>query len=193
MNPQRKKLSQLTTLAFIIAMILLMTFTPNFGYIQTGIFSITTLHIPVLIGSITLGPLGGLVLGSTWGITSYLYALSLGTLEAAIFLNPLVSIVPRILVGLSVAYLGLALKNLKIKDLYKYGFLAAAGTLINTILVLSAIFTFESTGLISFNQALSTILTIIISTNALLELFAAVVLVPSVIIALKKIRKDLFI
>ena len=116
MNTQRKQLSQLTTLAFLIAMIVLMTFTPNFGYIQTGIFSITTIHIPVLIGSIALGPLGGLVLGTTWGITSYLYALSLGTLEAAIFLNPLVSIAPRILVGLSVSYLSLVTRNIKLKD-----------------------------------------------------------------------------
>lgn len=192
MNTQRKQLSQLTTLAFLIAMIVLMTFTPNFGYIQTGIFSITTIHIPVLIGSIALGPLGGLVLGTTWGITSYLYALSLGTLEAAIFLNPLVSIVPRILVGLSVSYLSLATRNIQLKDVYKYSFLAASGTLINTILVLSAIFTFESAGLISFNQALSTILTIIISSNALLELFAAIVLVPAVIVALKKVRPNLF-
>jgi uncharacterized membrane protein len=192
MNTQRKQLSQLTTLAFLIAMIVLMTFTPNFGYIQTGIFSITTIHIPVLIGSIALGPLGGLVLGTTWGITSYLYALSLGTLEAAIFLNPLVSIAPRILVGLSVSYLSLATRNIQLKDVYKYSFLAASGTLINTILVLSAIFTFESAGLISFNQAVSTILTIIISSNALLELFAAIVLVPAVIVALKRVRPNLF-
>ena len=192
MNTQRKQLSQLTTLAFLIAMIVLMTFTPNFGYIQTGIFSITTIHIPVLIGSIALGPLGGLVLGTTWGITSYLYALSLGTLEAAIFLNPLVSIAPRILVGVSVSYLSLATRNIHLKDVYKYSFLAASGTLINTILVLSAIFTFESAGLISFNQAVSTILTIIISSNALLELFAAIVLVPTVIVALKKVRPNLF-
>lgn len=192
MNTQRKQLSQLTTLAFLIAMIVLMTFTPNFGYIQTGIFSITTIHIPVLIGSIALGPLGGLVLGTTWGITSYLYALSLGTLEAAIFLNPLVSIAPRILVGLSVSYLSLVTRNIKLKDVYKYSFLAASGTLINTILVLSSIFTFESAGLISFNQAVSTILTIIISSNALLELFAAIVLVPAVIVALKKVRPNLF-
>lgn len=192
MNTQRKQLSQLTTLAFLIAMIVLMTFTPNFGYIQTGIFSITTIHIPVLIGSIALGPLGGLVLGTTWGITSYLYALSLGTLEAAIFLNPLVSIAPRILVGLSVSYLSLVTRNIQLKDVYKYSFLAASGTLINTILVLSAIFTFESAGLISFNQAVSTILTIIISSNALLELFAAIVLVPAVIVALKKVRPNLF-
>jgi uncharacterized membrane protein len=192
MNPQRKKLSQLTTLAFFIAMIVLMTFTPNFGYIQTGIFSITTIHIPVLIGSIALGPLGGLVLGTTWGITSYLYALSLGTLEAAIFLNPLVSIAPRILVGLSVSYLSIGLSHIKIKDVLKYSILASAGTLINTILVLSAIFTFESAGLISFNQAVGTIITIIISSNALLELFAAIVLVPSVILALKKVRPNLF-
>ena len=113
MNTQRQRIIQMTTLALLIALIGLMTFTPNFGYIQTGLFSITTIHIPVIIGSAILGPLGGLVLGLTWGITSYLYALTLGTIEAMIFLNPMVSIVPRILVGLIISYSSLALKNVK--------------------------------------------------------------------------------
>lgn len=192
MNTQRQRIVQMTTLALLIALIGLMTFTPNFGYIQTGLFSITTIHIPVIIGSAILGPLGGLVLGLTWGITSYLYALTLGTIEAMIFLNPMVSIVPRILVGLIISYSSLALKNVKMNDWLRYALSAFIGTISNTILVLSAIFIFESAGLISFNQALSTIYTIVISTNGLLELFSAVFLVPSVVTAIKKVRPHLF-
>ena len=192
MNTQRQRIIQMTTLALLIALIGLMTFTPNFGYIQTGLFSITTIHIPVIIGSAILGPLGGLVLGLTWGITSYLYALTLGTIEAMIFLNPMVSIVPRILVGLIISYSSLALKNVKMNDWLRFALSAFIGTISNTILVLSAIFIFESAGLISFNQALSTIYTIVISTNGLLELFSAIFLVPSVVSAIKKVRPNLF-
>lgn len=192
MNTHRQRIVQMTTLALLIALIILMTFTPNFGYIQTGLFSITIIHIPVLIGAAILGPLGGLVLGLSWGLTSYLYALTLGTIEAMIFLNPMVSIVPRILVGLIVSYSALLIKNLKIKDLLKYAIVAGIGTLSNTILVLSAIFAFESAGLVSFNQAVATIYTIVISTNGLLELSAAIFLVPAVITAIKRIRPNLF-
>ena len=184
----RERLIRITTLGILMALIILMTFIPNIGYIQTGLFSITTIHIPVIIGAALLGPLGGLVMGATWGITSYFYALSLGTIEAMIFLNPMVSIVPRILVGLIVSYSAILLEKWVKKAPLRYSLIAIIGTLSNTVLVLSAIFLFASAGLVSFNQAVSTIFTIVISTNGLLELFSAAILVPAVIQAIRRIR-----
>lgn len=184
---RRQSIQRITRLGILMGLIILMTFIPNIGYIQTGLFSITTIHIPVLIGAALMGPIGGLVLGLTWGLTSYFYALTLGTIEAMIFLNPMVSIVPRVLVGLIVSYTTLALDKVKMKEVLKYGLVAGIGTLSNTVLVLSSIFIFASEGVLSFNQAFSTIITIIISTNGLLELFAAVIIVPAVVKAIRKI------
>lgn len=184
---RRQSIQRITRLGILMGLIILMTFIPNIGYIQTGLFSITTIHIPVLIGAALMGPIGGLVLGLTWGLTSYFYALTLGTIEAMIFLNPMVSIVPRVLVGLIVSYTTLALDKVNVNEVLKYGLVAGIGTLSNTILVLSSIFIFASEGVLSFNQAFSTIITIIISTNGLLELFAAVIIVPAVVKAIRKI------
>jgi uncharacterized membrane protein len=184
---RRQSIQRITRLGILMGLIILMTFIPNIGYIQTGLFSITTIHIPVLIGAALMGPIGGLVLGLTWGLTSYFYALTLGTIEAMIFLNPMVSIVPRVLVGLIVSYTTLALDKVNVKEVLKYGMVAGVGTLSNTVLVLSSIFIFASEGVLSFNQAFSTIITIIISTNGLLELFAAVIIVPAVVKAIRKI------
>lgn len=184
---RRQSIQRITRLGILMGLIILMTFIPNIGYIQTGLFSITTIHIPVLIGAALMGPIGGLVLGLTWGLTSYFYALTLGTIEAMIFLNPMVSIVPRVLVGLIVSYTTMALDKVEIKDVLKYGLVAGVGTLSNTVLVLSSIFIFASEGVLSFNQAFSTIITIIISTNGLLELFAAMIIVPAVVKAIRKI------
>lgn len=184
---RRQSIQRITRLGILMGLIILMTFIPNIGYIQTGLFSITTIHIPVLIGAALMGPIGGLVLGLTWGLTSYFYALTLGTIEAMIFLNPMVSIVPRVLVGLIVSYTTMALDKVEMKDVLKYGLVAGVGTLSNTVLVLSSIFIFASEGVLSFNQAFSTIITIIISTNGLLELFAAVIIVPAVVKAIRKI------
>lgn len=184
---RRQSIQRITRLGILMGLIILMTFIPNIGYIQTGLFSITTIHIPVLIGAALMGPIGGLVLGLTWGLTSYFYALTLGTIEAMIFLNPMVSIVPRVLVGLIVSYTTLALDKVNVKEVLKYGLVAGIGTLSNTVLVLSSIFIFASEGVLSFNQAFSTIITIIISTNGLLELFAAVIIVPAVVKAIRKI------
>ena len=184
---RRQSIQRITRLGILMGLIILMTFIPNIGYIQTGLFSITTIHIPVLIGAALMGPIGGLVLGLTWGLTSYFYALTLGTIEAMIFLNPMVSIVPRVLVGLIVSYTTMALDKVNMKEVLKYGLVAGIGTLSNTVLVLSSIFIFASEGVLSFNQAFSTIITIIISTNGLLELFAAVIIVPTVVKAIRKI------
>ena len=139
---RRQSIQRITRLGILMGLIILMTFIPNIGYIQTGLFSITTIHIPVLIGAALMGPIGGLVLGLTWGLTSYFYALTLGTIEAMIFLNPMVSIVPRVLVGLIVSYTTLALDKVNMKEVLKYGLVAGIGTLSNTVLVLSSIFIF---------------------------------------------------
>ena len=184
---RRQSIQRITRLGILMGLIILMTFIPNIGYIQTGLFSITTIHIPVLIGAALMGPIGGLVLGLTWGLTSYFYALTLGTIEAMIFLNPMVSIVPRVLVGLIVSYTTMALDKVNMKEVLKYGLVAGIGTLSNTVLVLSSIFISASEGVLSFNQAFSTIITIIISTNGSLELFAAVIIVPAVVKAIRKI------
>jgi len=185
---QRQSIQRITRLGILIAIIVLMTFVPNIGYIQTGLLSITTIHIPVIVGSALLGPIGGLVLGTTWGITSFLKVLSMpSTVETAIFLNPMVSIFPRILVGLIISYTTIGLgKLIKNKDL-KYAFVAGIGTLSNTVLVLSSIFIFAQGGVLSFNQAFSVIVTVIISTNGLLELILAVILVPIIIRAISKV------
>ena len=185
---QRQSIQRITRLGIMIAVIFLMTYVPNIGYIQTGLLSITTIHIPVIVGSAILGPVGGLVLGATWGITSFLKVLSMpGTVETAIFLNPMVSIFPRILVGLIISYSTIGLGNLiKNRDI-KYVLVAAIGTLSNTVLVLSSMFIFAQGGVLSFNQAFSVILTVIISTNGLFELISAIILVPIIIRAVSKV------
>ena len=67
---RRQSIQRITRLGILMGLIILMTFTPNIGYIQTGLFSITTIHIPVLIGAALMGPIGGLVLGFTWRLSS---------------------------------------------------------------------------------------------------------------------------
>ena len=53
-----------------MAIIAVMTFIPNVGYINLIVIKATLLHVPVIVGSIVLGPKMGAVLGATFGITS---------------------------------------------------------------------------------------------------------------------------
>ena len=64
------KVHRITLTAILMAVILLMSFTP-LGYLRVGIVSITFLAIPVVIGAILLGPLYGGLLGAVFGLTSF--------------------------------------------------------------------------------------------------------------------------
>lgn len=91
-------------LAMMIAIILLMSFTP-LGYIRTPGLSVTLLTIPVAVGAIILGPKGGAVCGLAFGATSFYMALNGSSAFAAMLLsiNPvgtfITCVVARVLEG----------------------------------------------------------------------------------------------
>ncbi len=53
----------------------------------------TIMHIPAIVGGVLEGPVVGLLAGLIFGIFSFLYA------ESPVFANPLVAILPRLLIG----------------------------------------------------------------------------------------------
>src|SRR3712207_9391209 len=55
--------------ALMAAIIILLVNTP-LGMIQLPIIKATTVHIPVIVGAICLGPLAGAILGGVFGICS---------------------------------------------------------------------------------------------------------------------------
>lgn len=192
MSQSRQKTTQITTIGLFIAIIFVMTFVPNIGYIQVNILTITTMHIPVIIGSVLLGPLGGFILGLTWGVTSWLKVLTsvVSPLERALFLNPLISILPRLLVGLTVSYGSIFLNKLVKNGVLKDTMLAVLGTATNTILVLGAISLFAGGTLFPQSQTLSTIIATLIGTNGLVEIAVAVLLVPTILRRLRKVKRS---
>ena len=192
MSQSRQKTTQITTIGLFIAIIFVMTFVPNIGYIQVNILTITTMHIPVIIGSVLLGPLGGFILGLTWGVTSWLKVLTsvVSPLERALFLNPLISILPRLLVGLTVSYGAIFLNKWVKNGVLKDTMLAVLGTATNTILVLGAISLFAGGTLFPQSQTLSTIIATLIGTNGLVEIAVAVLLVPTILRRLRKVKRS---
>lgn len=91
--------------------------------------SATIMHVPVIIGAVLEGPIVGLLIGGIFGLYSFLQAVD------PIFKDPLVSVVPRLFIGITAyfAYLGLRRQN-EIVALILAGVI---GTLTNTVLVLS--------------------------------------------------------
>lgn len=97
------------------AIIAILGLTP-LGFIPVGFTNATTMHIPVIIAGILEGPVGGALVGLFFGIFSMINALIKPNPLSIIFLNPIVAILPRILIGLVSAYSYKIIKNISEKN-----------------------------------------------------------------------------
>jgi uncharacterized membrane protein len=149
-------------------------FTPA-GYIPwVAGASLTIMHVPAIIGAVMEGPWVGAIAGAIFGFTSLFRAATSpqGPIDT-FFVNPLVSVLPRILVGL-VAWAVYSLFRGKARAL---GAAAAgvAGSITNSILVL---------GLLVLLKAIPlAVATTVFTANSLVEAVLAAVLTSAVVAA----------
>lgn len=105
MNQKKSNIRRMTTLALLMAIVVVMSFTP-LGYLRVGPLTMSLLTIPTAISAIVLGPVDGAIIGAVFGFTSlYNAAIGSSALGAAMFSINLfgtfvVCVVARILVGL---------------------------------------------------------------------------------------------
>ncbi len=203
----KKTLSMVMTGLFM-AIIAVMTFIPNVGYINLIVIKATLLHVPVIVGSIVLGPKKGAVLGATFGITSLIK----NTLEPSLLsfaFSPfyqvgdiggngwsvVIALVPRILVGVIpyFVFTGIEklLKNIKMRRTIALPLACASGALINTLLVMHLIFfcfreEFAAAQSVAVDVVYSMILGII-AANGIPETIVAVVIGGAVSLALLRV------
>lgn len=82
------------------------------GFIPVGPTRATIMHIPVIIGALMEGPVVGALVGLIFGLSSIFQAMTNPTPVSFVFLNPLVSIMPRMLIGITSYYVYNGLKSL---------------------------------------------------------------------------------
>lgn len=125
-------------LGLYIALMLVLSMT-SLGYLPLGPINVTTMHIPVLIGATLGGWKYGMILGAFFGFNSFFQALQGGSgVLSFIFMNPIISVLPRIAFGTLAGLLADRLRGRN--DFLAHGFPALAGSLINTILVMGLIY-----------------------------------------------------
>ena len=120
----RRDMRDFIAAAVLSALIIVMTVVPYTGYIYYGLIEITTLHIVVAIGAVMLGWKYGAWLGFVWGATCVIRAFT-NPLWAP-FTNPLVSLVPRVIVGIVCGWTAQKLRKAKCKPFAVGAFSAAA-------------------------------------------------------------------
>jgi uncharacterized membrane protein len=82
------------------------------GFIPIGVTRATIMHIPVIIGAITEGPIVGGLVGLIFGLFSIFQAIANPTPVSFVFLNPIISVLPRILIGITSYYTYIGFKKL---------------------------------------------------------------------------------
>jgi uncharacterized membrane protein len=128
---------KIAVIGSLSAITIILSLTP-LGFIPIPPINPTIMHIPVIIGAILEGPLVGVMLGFIFGITSLFKAIMQPSIVSFAFYNPLVSVLPRIVIGLTSYY---AYDMIKIKSqTLKIGIAAFIGSITNTTLVLSAMY-----------------------------------------------------
>ena len=163
------------------------------GFIPIGTTNATIMHIPVIIGAIVEGPIVGMLVGLIFGISSLIRSITIPTPTSFVFWNPLLSILPRILIGLASYYIyKLSIKTTK-NEAVSLGIAGAIGTLVNTLGVLGMIYVLYAEKFVtaiglSADNAFKIISGIGI-TNGLPEMFVAMIIVTAVVKAIKKVKK----
>lgn len=96
---KKEQIREMTILAMFIAIIAVMGFVPQIGFITIFAVSATLIHIPVLIGGVLLGRKGGIILGLAFGIVSLIRGATSAGFDY-VFIFPWVSVLPRFIFGL---------------------------------------------------------------------------------------------
>ncbi|WP_419726038.1 ECF transporter S component [Terrisporobacter petrolearius] len=137
---RRLNVRKMTIIGVLSAISIMMSMLPFIGYIPIGPIKATIMHIPVIIGAIIEGPLVGATIGLIFGLTSLWNAITQPVLLSPLFINPLVSVLPRILIGIVAYYVYQGVYKLS-KKVYASGFVAGIiGSIANTAGVLGMIY-----------------------------------------------------
>ena len=137
---RRLNVRKMTVIGVLSAISIMMSMIPFIGYIPIGPTKATIMHIPVIIGAIIEGPVVGATIGLIFGLTSLWNAMTQPTITSIFFLNPLVSILPRVLIGVVAYYVYQGIYKIS-KKVYAAGFMAGlVGSLANTVGVLGMIY-----------------------------------------------------
>lgn len=160
------------------------------GFIPIPPVKATIMHVPVIIGAVLEGPLVGALVGLIFGIFSVIQSITTPTPVSFVFMNPLVSVLPRILIGVG-SYYVFKLIRMK-KEVLSIGIAAAIGSLINTIGVLGMIYIiylgpYAKALNISLSAAKKGIL-VVAFTNGMPEMILSILITVSVVTAITKMR-----
>lgn len=209
---QSESIQRMVTAAMLSAITAVLTFTP-LGMIPLPppLLSVTTVHVPVILAALAEGPLVGGAVGLVFGLCSLIRAWSSGSVGLTLFFrDPLVSVLPRLLVPLAAAGVYRLLQKWPRRgsaaDKVRVVIAAAVGSLANTVLCLGTLLVIYGAqltelinGMISagsadaayLDQAGAWLVAVVGLPNGISEAVAAAVIVPAIKLAVDAVQRRL--
>ena len=142
----------MVSVALMAAIVIVLANTP-LGMIQLPIIKATTVHIPVILGAILLGPSAGAILGAVFGICSLVSNTMAPTLLSFAFSPFLsttgipgalkaiwISVGCRILIGVVAGWLWVLFTKIKLNQFIALPIVGFVGSMVNTVTVMGSIY-----------------------------------------------------
>ena len=175
MNSKTQKLTyQIAVTAGLSALIIIMGLT-HIGFIPwfSGA-AITIIQIPVILVAMLCGWIPGLISGAIFGIFSLIEAATAptGGLDA-FFVNPLISVLPRVLMGLCAGWIFIGFSKIpKFPKPVNFALTGFLGSFLNTVFVMGALWIAKA---VDFKLLMT-----VVVTNGLLEGAASAIICTAV-------------
>ena len=152
MKTKKHNTSWMVSVALMAAIVIVLANTP-LGMIQLPIIKATTVHIPVIIGAILLGPAAGAILGGVFGICSLISNTMAPTILSFAF-SPFmsntgipgavkavwISVGCRILIGVAAGWLWVLFTKIKLNQFIALPIVGFVGSMVNTVTVMGSIY-----------------------------------------------------
>ena len=142
----------MVSVALMAAIVIVLANTP-LGMIQLPIIKATTVHIPVILGAILLGPGAGAILGAVFGICSLVSNTMAPTLLSFAFSPFLsttgipgalkaiwISVGCRILIGVAAGWLWVLFTKIKLNQFVALPIVGFVGSMVNAVTVMGSIY-----------------------------------------------------
>ncbi|MDD6212254.1 MAG: ECF transporter S component [Clostridiales bacterium] len=152
MKKQKHDTRWMVSVALMAAIVIVLANTP-LGMIQLPIIKATTVHIPVIIGAILLGPSAGAILGLVFGICSLLsntFAPTLLSFAFSPFLSTTgivgalkalwISVGCRVLIGVAAGWLWILFSKIRLNQIIALPLVGFLGSMVNTVTVMGSIY-----------------------------------------------------
>lgn len=152
MKTKKHNTRWMVSVALMAAIVIVLANTP-LGMIQLPIIKATTVHIPVILGAILLGPGAGAILGAVFGICSLVSNTMAPTLLSFAFSPFLsttgipgalkaiwISVGCRILIGVVAGWLWVLFTKIKLNQFIALPIVGFVGSMVNTVTVMGSIY-----------------------------------------------------